>query len=80
MMAAEKNQTTIRAHGKVRHLTVPAWIARQVSEGTVFEAELTEDGILYRAVAERVEQPIKNWPGRSDAARTRRRRKTTPDG
>jgi len=76
-MAGEKRTTTMRVHGNIKQLTVPAWITRQISDETVFEPELTAEGILFRAVAERVEQPIKSWPGRGDGARPRRRRKTT---
>ena len=33
-----------------RMLTVPAHIAQKIPDGTIFEAKLTDEGLLYRPV------------------------------
>lgn len=43
------------------HLTIPKHLGEVVPEGQLFEASLTDEGILYRAVAKAATPSVPKW-------------------
>lgn len=57
----------VRGNGSAFSLTVPPRVAELVPDGTVFDCELVEDGLLYRPRAEDDPAGLPDWVRRDEA-------------